>query len=506
MKPYAILFYLLLAIGANSFTSIEAQTDINDSLALVDFYNSTNGPHWSFSTNWLTTAPVSTWYGITVTGSNVTEINLFFNDLSGTLPSSIGNLVQLQRLLISSNYISGAIPVSIGNLVNLEGLFLSSNQLTGAIPSSIVNLVHLISLQLNNNQLTGTIPSSIGNLVNLLVLDLASNQLSGIIPSSIGNLVNLQVLYLSLNQLSGSIPSSIGNLVNLHDLALHTNKLSGPIPASFGNMANLVNLSLSNNQLSDSMPPSFGNLVQLNNVDVSYNHLSGEIPHSFKKLHNVVVFNVSHNQLWQGKNVPAPLTDEYIVFGYLNDNHFTFDGAEYIAQKFPYTSYAPQANIPVHQNGNTLSVYAGGTLSNNTYTWFSMGPAGSKTITGDSTFMPTQSGKYYVTVTNKIATQLTLYSDTVDFTINKSLITSNKMAIIPNKKQSLQVSPNPAGSTITIHVNGTADIIITNSAGKVMLTKKIALNAIINVSTFANGIYYIQNKTTGEIQKIVVIH
>ncbi len=38
-----------------------------------------------------------------------------------------------------------------------------------------------------------------------------------------------------------------------------------------------------------------------------------------------------------------------------------------IAEYFPYSTYAPQAYIPLHYNAGQYSVSAGGTLSNNTY-------------------------------------------------------------------------------------------------------------------------------------------
>src|SRR3982750_1324368 len=117
MKHYSILICFLFATVANSFSTVKAQVDVNDSLALVDLYNSTNGSGWYNNTNWLTINPVSTWYGITVTDSRVTSIQI--SGMKGTIPSSIGNLVNLNYLDLRGT-LSGSIPSTIGNLVNLN--------------------------------------------------------------------------------------------------------------------------------------------------------------------------------------------------------------------------------------------------------------------------------------------------------------------------------------------------------------------------------------------------
>ena len=116
---------------------------------------------------------------------------------------------------------------SIENTLELD---LYSNQLTGEIPSEIGNLTNLRYLRLYDNQLTGEIPSEIGNLTNLIELDLGINQLTGEIPSEFGNLTNLTFLNLYANELTGEIPSELGNLTNLTQLGLSYNQLSGEIP------------------------------------------------------------------------------------------------------------------------------------------------------------------------------------------------------------------------------------------------------------------------------------
>lgn len=68
------------------------------------------------------------------------------------------------------------------------------------------------------------------------------------------------------------------------------------------------------------------------------------------------------------------------------------------------------------------------------------------------------------------------------------------------------VYPNPAEDIIQVQVAGTAAISITDAAGKLILARTVTGSAAINVSSLAPGIYYVQNKATGEIKKIVVLH
>jgi hypothetical protein len=106
-------------------------------------------------------------------------------------------------LSLNNNQLSGSIPSSLGNLVNFDySLDLSYNQLSGSIPSSLGNLVNLFgSLRLDHNQLSGGIPSSLGNLVYLIELNLSHNKLSGKIPPAIANLqIFFSALDLSYNR------------------------------------------------------------------------------------------------------------------------------------------------------------------------------------------------------------------------------------------------------------------------------------------------------------------
>ena len=93
-----------------------------------------------------------------------TELNLYNKNLTGTIPSEIGNLINLTRLDLTYNQLTGNIPIEIGNLTNLTFFSLKDNAFTGPIPSEVGNLSKLNFLRLANNQLNGEIPIEMCNL------------------------------------------------------------------------------------------------------------------------------------------------------------------------------------------------------------------------------------------------------------------------------------------------------------------------------------------------------
>ena len=161
----------------------------------------------------------------------MTELILWDNHLSGSIPAEIGSLSALTRLSLQYNHLSGSIPATIGNLNTLKTLTLNNNRLSGIIPTAIGNLTALNWLQLQGNQLSGVIPSSIGNLTGLTWLQLSDNQLSGSVPQEIGQLSQLTFLDLQNNQLT-DIPSEVGSLSELTTFFAHYNLFSGEVPTA----------------------------------------------------------------------------------------------------------------------------------------------------------------------------------------------------------------------------------------------------------------------------------
>ena len=181
--------------------------------ALIDIYEATNGDNWNRNDNWLTDAPLGSWYGVTANlDGAVTGFKARSNNLEGEIPSEIAHLTDLMGLALNKNCLSGSIPPELGNLTKLKILFLGKNRLSGSIPPELGNLTKLIGLTLFENRLSGSIPPELGNLTELKILFLDKNRLSGSIPPELGNLTELEVIYLRENNWTGCIPRALFNI------------------------------------------------------------------------------------------------------------------------------------------------------------------------------------------------------------------------------------------------------------------------------------------------------
>ncbi|MDE2715522.1 MAG: hypothetical protein OXI33_00710 [Chloroflexota bacterium] len=223
--------------------SISSDRDVLEAL-----YNATDGPNWTNSAGWTSNAPLGEWYGVTTDATErVISLDLEDNNLSGPLPTELGQMERLEDLILADVGISGTIPPELGDLGNLTSLLLASDSLTGPIPRELGNLTSLKSLALGGSPLTGSIPPELGNLAKLETLVLSRTDISGTIPSELGSLTNLTLVGLTENDLSGPLPPELGNLSQLEGLLLHDNLLTGPVPESFLGLDRLGVLSIERN-------------------------------------------------------------------------------------------------------------------------------------------------------------------------------------------------------------------------------------------------------------------
>ena len=78
--------------------------------ALIWLYQHTNGPSWTTHTNWLVTPTVTNWFGITVAGGHVTQMDLNNNNLVGNISAfPVHAWAALQNLYLYTSSISGDI-------------------------------------------------------------------------------------------------------------------------------------------------------------------------------------------------------------------------------------------------------------------------------------------------------------------------------------------------------------------------------------------------------------
>ena len=341
------------------------------------------------SLNWSATTPITSWDGVTVEGTpaRVTQLLLWNRGLRGTIPEQLENLTALKKLDLGTalevcvgdvcrdveeherNQLTGTIPATLGNLASLESLAMGRNELSGPIPAELGNLSGLTLLALGGNQLTGTVPTWLGDLNNLEWLFLWGNQMTGPIPTELVNLTNLKLLELGSNQLSGSIPSDLGNLASLERLTLHGNQLSETIPTSLGNLSDLEYLSLSHNLLSGSVPTQLGNLSNLEVLSLADNQLTGTIPASLGRLANLERLYLSQNQLTGC--IPAALQD--VPDNDLDQLSLPFCSLPTVTLSITSTSVLVRINSPIPVTATFTEPVSGFAVSDITVTNGSVG-------------------------------------------------------------------------------------------------------------------------------------
>ena len=430
-----------------------------DSLVLVDIYHATNGSGWTNA--WDLSEPLDSFYGVTLSPFGcVTAIDLDGstdcfncsdggNNLEGTLPATIGELLQLEHLNLSRNdglsgstltnivdltklkqlnlyniNLAGSLPTEIGNLNNLTYLNLGYNQLSGELPSTFGDLSNLTYLRLNNNQFSGAIPASLNNLVVLYYLNLGNNNFSSL--PDLGNLTQLESLYGYNNDFSGNLPTWLGNLVNLSILSLYNNQFTGEIPNSFADLDNVYNLDLSNNQLTGTLDPLCG-MDQLYYVYLYNNQLEGAIPTCLASHGNLQALTIFNNNL---SGIVPNFTNPDFYYLSIEDNRFTFSSIlpnidaieaqmanmEYANYYYYYQQKVGKATSFLLTPGNdyTFDLGIDTAVTDNNYKWLKDGNylqdvVGNNklTITNAST---NDLGRYSCEVTNNGASELTLYS------------------------------------------------------------------------------------------------
>lgn len=321
--------------------------NIDDWEALKQLYSLTNGDDWKINTNWdilkQDTIPedcsLRGLHGITfdITG-RITAVNLYDNNLVGTLPDEIGNLTSLKYLDLGFNLLSDTLNENIGNLSALEILFLDNNQFSGSIPFSLLELNNLGQFNIQNNNLSGCFDVKFGKwcgrfLSSNFSVEGGSNNFDadfetfcnngdGICPIERCNIKEWRTLKqfykttngnswtdnLNWDMVTGNLPVVDCDLRNLRGVSLNTegrvialdlydNNLTGYLPYEIGDLEELTYLDLGYNLINDTIPSSFSKLTKLMSLYLDNNKFRGDIPSSFGDIAKLSLLYLNNNNL-----------------------------------------------------------------------------------------------------------------------------------------------------------------------------------------------------------------
>ena len=111
--------------------------------------------------------------------TNLEWLSLESNQLA-QIPTQIAQLQKLKTLNLGRNNISGGF-ASITNLSNLQQLFLNNNLISGNFPSALLGMSRLMMLNLNSNQLSGELPDQLPAITHISNNRFSKNDLSNYI-------------------------------------------------------------------------------------------------------------------------------------------------------------------------------------------------------------------------------------------------------------------------------------------------------------------------------------
>lgn len=321
-------------------TAGEVSIPADEKQALVDIYNSLDGPNWEPKyKRWDLTANPDTWSGVTIRDGHVVGLAIDRLKAKGEVPASIANLTELETFMCYSNQITKfpdqlftmkKLKKFVADLQNfgdtrtltqefpkkvdlpaMEAFSMANNALTGSLPSDM-NMPKLKHFGLQDNKLTGSVPETLTKCADLEYLYLHMNNLSGDIPqdwtactklkhfvfeqnpqlggnfpTSLTKLTTLEAISIQMTSIGGEIPSDIGNLTNMNQFFLTSSKMSGTIPESIGKLTKMTMMAFGDCHFTGPLPASLGNLTNLTLINLTKNDIGGEIPEWLSKLSNL---------------------------------------------------------------------------------------------------------------------------------------------------------------------------------------------------------------------------
>ncbi|RQO89759.1 hypothetical protein POPTR_004G231200v4 [Populus trichocarpa] len=160
-------------------------------------------------------------------------LDLSYNQLDGAIPVSSGTtsglnmLVNTKHFHLGRNRLSGTIPKELFRSdMTLIHVLLHDNNLTGSIPSTLGLVQTLEAIRFEGNSLTGPVPPNLNNLTTVKTLMMENTGLEGQIPPTLFDLPSLQTLILRNNQLNGTLDIARSSSSQLEAIDMRNNLIS----------------------------------------------------------------------------------------------------------------------------------------------------------------------------------------------------------------------------------------------------------------------------------------
>ena len=260
--------------------------------------------------------------------AHLVSLDLMDYDLGGTLPASFMDLDFLAIVRLANNNISGS--VAMGVKLGIAEMDLSYNQFSGTISVISENLVALEFLDISSNRFTGRPPteeSDPHNLIKLKYYNISNNFFTGgIDPNFFNSTVSLEALDLHNNSLRGPIIFDNITTTKLQKIDVSSNGFNGTVPETYALPA-LKYLSFSNNMFTGSLPAfpqaltATGLTTSLEFVDLSKNLLHGTIPNGYLSHIETLAFLILGNNSLSGQ-IPN-YVGLIVPYLFLGNNNFT---------------------------------------------------------------------------------------------------------------------------------------------------------------------------------------
>lgn len=301
------------------FVCVECQT--GDASVMQELKKNLNPPS---SLGWVDSDPCKWQHLQCDKQGRVIRIQIGNQGLTGSLPTSLNKLTNLQILEVHWNQLTGPLP-SLSGLDSLQRILLNNNNFTSIPPDFFKGMTSLQAVYLDYNPFSSwVIPDSLKDASALNTFSASSANISGTIPEflSSSSFSGLTTLHLSFNSLEGGLPSTFSGS-QIQSLWLNgqrsNSKLNGSI-AVIQNMTELSEIWLHGNLFTGPLP-DFSGLTQLQNFSVRDNSLTGPVPNSLLQLPSLVTVNLTNNLL-QG---PMPKFKDSVKVDNSGINSFCLD-------------------------------------------------------------------------------------------------------------------------------------------------------------------------------------